>query len=45
MDFYTSIYQRGDKIFVRGYKNGKRQKFIESYKPYMFVPKKGGKAA
>lgn len=43
MDFYTSIYQRGDKIFVRGYKNGKRQKFIESYKPYMFVPKKGGK--
>ena len=42
MDFYTSIYQRGDKIFVRGYKNGKRQRFIESYKPYMFVPKKGG---
>ena len=42
MDFYTSIYQRGDKIFVRGYQGGKRKKFIEKYKPYMFVPKKGG---
>lgn len=42
MDFYTNVHQRGDKIYVRGYKNGKREKFIEQYKPYMFIPKLGG---
>lgn len=43
MDFYTSIFQRGDKIYVRGYKNSKRVKFIETYHPYMFLQKQGGK--
>ena len=43
MDFYTNVHQRGDKIYVRGYKNGKREKFIEQYHPYMFIPKQGGK--
>ena len=43
MDFYTSVFQRGDKIYVRGFKNGKRSKFIENYHPYMFVQKAGGK--
>ena len=41
-DFYTNIHQRGDKIYVRGYKNGRREKFIESYRPYMFIQKSGG---
>ena len=43
MDFYTSVFQRGDKIYVRGFKNGKRQKLIENYHPYMFIQKQGGK--
>ena len=43
MDFYTNVHQRGDKIYVRGYKNGKREKFVEQYHPYMFIPKQGGK--
>jgi DNA polymerase elongation subunit (family B) len=43
LDFYTSVFQRGDKIYVRGFKNGKRQKLIENYHPYMFIQKQGGK--
>jgi DNA polymerase elongation subunit (family B) len=43
MDFYTSVFQRGDKIYVRGYKNGSRERFFEEYKPYLFLQKQGGK--
>ena len=43
MDFYTNVFQRGDKIYVRGYKDGKRERFFEMYKPYMFLQKTGGK--
>lgn len=43
MDFYTNIYQRGDKVYVRGFNNGKRESYIEPYKPYLFIPKQGGK--
>jgi DNA polymerase elongation subunit (family B) len=42
MKFYTNVFQRGDKIYVRGYENGKRVEFIEKYKPYVFLPKKDG---
>ena len=42
MKFYTSVYQRGDKIYVRGYEDGKRVEFVEKYKPYLFLPKKDG---
>ena len=42
MKFYTSVHQRGDKIYVRGYENGKRVEFVEKYKPYLFLPKKDG---
>jgi len=42
MKFYTSVYQRGDKIYVRGYEDGQRVEFIEKYKPYLFLPKKDG---
>jgi DNA polymerase elongation subunit (family B) len=36
--FYTNVFQRGNKIYVRGYDKGIRTKNIVSYKPYMFVP-------
>jgi DNA polymerase elongation subunit (family B) len=42
MKFYTNVYQRGDKIYVRGYENGQAVNFIEKYKPYLFLPKKDG---
>ena len=42
MKFYTSVYQRGDKIYVRGYEDGQRVEFVEKYKPYLFLPKKDG---
>lgn len=43
MDFYTNVFQRGDKIYVRGYVNGDREQYAEKYQPYMFIPKAGGK--
>jgi len=43
MAFYTSATQRGNKIYVRGYNLGLRFQDVVEYKPYMFVPKKGGK--
>lgn len=43
MKFYTNIFSRGDKIYVRGYENGKAIENIINYKPYLFVPKKNGK--
>jgi DNA polymerase elongation subunit (family B) len=42
MKFYTHAQQRGDKIYVRGYENGKRVAHVVSYKPYMFLPKQDG---
>lgn len=36
--FYTNVFSRGDKIFLRGYKDGKRISDVISYKPYMFIP-------
>ena len=43
MAFYTSVYQRGDKIYMRGFDKGLRISDIDYYKPYMFIPKQGGK--
>lgn len=43
MAFYTSVYQRGDKIYMRGFDKGLRISDVEAYKPYMFIPKQGGK--
>lgn len=37
-DFYTNVFNRGDKIFVRGYKNGRRFADIINYTPYLFIP-------
>ena len=43
MAFYTSCFQRGDKIYMRGFDKGLRISDIDYYKPYMFIPKQGGK--
>jgi DNA polymerase elongation subunit (family B) len=41
--FYTHVHMRGDKIYVRGYDKGLRVKDVINYKPYLFIPKQGGK--
>ena len=40
--FYTNVFLRGDKVYLRGYKNGKRERYFDEYKPYLFVQKPGG---
>lgn len=35
--FYTNVFQRGDRIYYRGYDLGLRVKNIDYYKPYMFL--------
>lgn len=42
MDFYTNVWTRGDKVYVRGFDKGLRVTDIIQYKPYMFLPKQGG---
>jgi len=39
--FYTNVYSRGDKIYLRGYSSDNRRVHeIVDYKPYMFVSKR-----
>ena len=38
MDFYTNVFARGDKIYLRGYKNNERVSDIINYTPYLFIP-------
>ena len=38
MKFYTNVYSRGNKVYLRGYDNGKRVSKIVDYAPYMFIP-------
>jgi DNA polymerase elongation subunit (family B) len=40
MNFYTSAFQLGNHIFVRGIENGRRFKDRLEYRPYLFVPSK-----
>ncbi len=35
--FYTNVFARGDKIYVRGYEDNKRFSKVVNYKPYLFV--------
>jgi DNA polymerase elongation subunit (family B) len=35
--FYTNVFSRGDKIYVRGYENGNRFSREIKYKPYLFI--------
>lgn len=38
--FYTNVFQRGGKIYSRGFDLGLRSKNVEVYKPYIFLPSK-----
>lgn len=38
MFFYTNVFARGDKVYLRGYRNGQRIAETINYKPYLFVP-------
>lgn len=38
MFFYTNVFARGDKVYLRGYRNGQRIAETIYYKPYLFVP-------
>jgi DNA polymerase elongation subunit (family B) len=40
--FYTDVHTRFDKIYVRGYEDGKRVEFVQNYKPYLFLPEENG---
>lgn len=41
--FYTDVYVRGDKVFLRGYDMGFRVTKKIDYKPYMFINRKDNK--
>lgn len=41
--FYTNVYMRGNKIYLRGFDKGIRVKDVVDYKPYLFIPKPDGK--
>ena len=39
MSFYTNVFQRGNKIYYRGYDNNNRRVAeVVDYKPYLFIP-------
>lgn len=42
MNFYTNAMQRGNYIYHRGYRDGKRFSEKIPYRPYLFVPNKDG---
>ena len=37
MDFYTNVCRRGDRLLVRGYRNGKPVRKTINYRPNLFV--------
>jgi DNA polymerase elongation subunit (family B) len=41
--FYTNVFQRGNRMYVRGFDKGLRYTDVVSYKPYLFIAKNGGK--
>jgi hypothetical protein len=41
--FYTNVYRRSGKVYLRGLDKGIRIKDVVNYTPYLFVPKKDGK--
>ena len=38
MEFYTSVHRRGNSVYIRGYRNGKRFSEPHEYKPSFFIP-------
>jgi len=43
MAFYTNVFMRGNRIYVRGFDKGLRYTDIVTYKPYLFISKPDGK--
>lgn len=43
MAFYTNIFQRGNRMYVRGFDKGLRYTDVVNYTPYLFINKNGGK--
>jgi len=37
MKFYTNVFVYGDSVYARGYENGKRFEYRDTYRPYLFV--------
>ena len=44
MKFYTHVFKAFDKIYVRGYEDGRRFKDIVEYDPYIFVTSQSARA-
>jgi len=42
MSFYTNVYLRGNRVYVRGFDKGLRFKDVVNYTPYLFIPKANG---
>ena len=40
MKFYTNVFVYGESVFVRGYENGKRFEYRDTFRPYLFVNSK-----
>ena len=38
MEFYTNSYRRGNLVYIRGYRNGKRFSEPHEYRPSFFIP-------
>ena len=41
--FYTNVFQRGNRMYVRGFDKGLRYTDVVNYKPYLFIAKQNGK--
>ena len=41
--FYTNVFMRGNRMYVRGFDKGLRYTDVVNYTPYLFIPKNGGK--
>jgi hypothetical protein len=41
--FYTNVFMRGNRMYVRGFDKGLRYTDVVNYTPYLFIPKQGGK--
>lgn len=40
--FYTNVFKRGNKLFLKGYDKGLRVNQVIDYKPYLFLPNANG---
>ena len=38
MEFYTNVHRRGNLVYIRGYRNGKRFSEPHEYRPSFFIP-------